>query len=103
MLQDKKIALNPYLPLTVCIADGEPHFDGRVYVFGSHDRSCGGNLLRTELRSLFCASGRTLIYNLYKKYNIDPINLGIEREKWIKRLFLHICITPTQLESHHCC
>lgn len=26
MRQDKKIALNPYLPLTVCIADGEPHY-----------------------------------------------------------------------------
>lgn len=38
----KKQALNPYLPLDICIADGEPHvFDGRVYVFGSHDRPGG--------------------------------------------------------------
>ena len=29
---------NPYLPLGVYIPDGEPHlFDGRVYVYGSHD------------------------------------------------------------------
>ncbi len=29
---------NPYLPLTEYIPDGEPHvFDGRVYVYGSHD------------------------------------------------------------------
>lgn len=38
----KKQAMNPYLPLNVCIADGEPHvFGDRVYVFGSHDRPCG--------------------------------------------------------------
>lgn len=28
MQQDKKIAMNPYLPITVCIADGEPHVFG---------------------------------------------------------------------------
>ncbi|MDE7331982.1 MAG: family 43 glycosylhydrolase [Lachnospiraceae bacterium] len=29
---------NPYLPLYEYVADGEPHvFDGRVYVYGSHD------------------------------------------------------------------
>jgi len=39
----KTQALNPYLPLNVCIADGEPKvFGDRVYVFGSHDRP-GGN------------------------------------------------------------
>ena len=38
----KKQALNPYLPSDEYIADGEPHiFDGRLYVFGSHD-SYGG-------------------------------------------------------------
>lgn len=42
MRQDKMMALNPYLPITVCIADGEPHvFGDRVYVFGYHDRPCG--------------------------------------------------------------
>ena len=42
MEQNKKLALNPYLPLNVCIADGEPHvFGDRVYVFGSHDRPGG--------------------------------------------------------------
>lgn len=31
---------NPYLPLWEYISDGEPHvFDGRVYLYGSHDRS----------------------------------------------------------------
>ena len=33
---------NPYLPLTEYVPDGEPHvFDGRLYIYGSHDRSGG--------------------------------------------------------------
>lgn len=33
---------NPYLPLTEYVPDGEPHvFDGRVYIYGSHDKSKG--------------------------------------------------------------
>lgn len=35
----KKQAFNPYLPGCEYIPDGEPYvFDGRVYVYGSHDR-----------------------------------------------------------------
>ena len=35
----KKQVFNPYLPSYEYIPDGEPHvFDGRLYVFGSHDR-----------------------------------------------------------------
>lgn len=38
----KKQAFNPYLPSWEYIPDGEPHvFDGRVYVYGSHDRFNG--------------------------------------------------------------
>lgn len=34
----KKTAFNPYLPSWEYVPDGEPHvFDGRVYVYGSHD------------------------------------------------------------------
>ena len=34
----KKLAVNPYLPFWETVPDGEPHvFDGRVYVYGSHD------------------------------------------------------------------
>lgn len=34
----KKQAFNPYLPSYEYVPDGEPHlFDGRVYVYGSHD------------------------------------------------------------------
>ena len=33
---------NPFLPLNVCIPDGEPHvFGDRVYLFGSHDKEGG--------------------------------------------------------------
>ncbi len=38
----KRQVYNPFLPLNVCIPDGEPHlFDGRVYLYGSHDREGG--------------------------------------------------------------
>ena len=38
----KKVACNPVLPVSVCIADGEPHvFGDRVYLFGSHDTPGG--------------------------------------------------------------
>ncbi len=35
----KALGLNPYLPFWETVPDGEPHvFDGRLYIFGSHDR-----------------------------------------------------------------
>lgn len=38
----KKQAVNPYLPAWEYIPDGEPRvFDGRVYVYGSHDEARG--------------------------------------------------------------
>lgn len=38
----KKQAFNPYLPSWEYIPDGEPYvFDGRVYVYGSHDKFAG--------------------------------------------------------------
>lgn len=37
-----KQIFNPYLPLDEFIPDGEPHvFDGRVYIYGSHDKEAG--------------------------------------------------------------
>lgn len=42
-MQGKKQIFNPYLPSYEYIPDGEPHvFDGRLYIYGSHDRF-GGN------------------------------------------------------------
>ncbi|MCD7744252.1 MAG: family 43 glycosylhydrolase [Lachnospiraceae bacterium] len=38
----KKLAFNPYLPFWELVPDAEPHvFDGRVYVYGSHDQRNG--------------------------------------------------------------
>ncbi|MDO4284915.1 MAG: family 43 glycosylhydrolase [Eubacteriales bacterium] len=38
----KKQIYNPYLPLSTCIPDGEPHvFGDRVYIYGSHDKEGG--------------------------------------------------------------
>ena len=38
----KHPAWNPYLPLWEYVPDGEPHvFEGRVYIYGSHDRFDG--------------------------------------------------------------
>ena len=38
----KQQAMNPYLPSYEYIPDAEPHiFDGRVYIYGSHDRFNG--------------------------------------------------------------
>lgn len=39
---EKKQAVNPYLPLYEYVPDGEPRvFDGRVYIYGSHDFAGG--------------------------------------------------------------
>ncbi|MCI6465566.1 MAG: family 43 glycosylhydrolase [Faecalicatena sp.] len=38
----RNLAFNPYLPSWEYVPDGEPHvFNGRVYVYGSHDRAHG--------------------------------------------------------------
>lgn len=42
-MNNKRQIFNPYLPSYEYIPDGEPHvFDGRLYIYGSHDRF-GGN------------------------------------------------------------
>ena len=57
-----KPVFNPYLPLNVCIPDGEPHvFNGRIYIFGSHDR---------PLAETFCE----LDYELWSAPIDDPGN-----------------------------
>lgn len=46
---------NPFLPLFEYIPDGEPHvFDGRVYLFGSHDVEGG---------SCYCQAGNYVAYS----------------------------------------
>ena len=42
MTRTTKQIFNPFLPLNVCIPDGEPHvFGERIYLFGSHDKAGG--------------------------------------------------------------
>ena len=51
----KKRIFNPFLPLDEYIPDGEPHvFDGRVYLFGSHDLERGED---------YCAAGNYVCYS----------------------------------------
>lgn len=41
-MKTNRILINPYLPLWEFVPDGEPHiFNGRLYVYGSHDRYGG--------------------------------------------------------------
>ena len=52
----KHTACNPVLPVSVCIADGEPHvFGERIYLFGSHDTP-GGESFCLEDYEFFSAS-----------------------------------------------
>ena len=50
----KKQAFNPYLPSWEYIPDGEPYvFNGRVYVYGSHDFYNGYAVSYTHLRKIY--------------------------------------------------
>lgn len=45
----KKPAFNPYLPFWETVPDGEPHvFDGRIYVYGSHDKRNGTSFCEAD-------------------------------------------------------
>jgi len=49
ILMKKEYALNPFLPEFEYIPDGEPHvFDGRVYLYGSHDRAHGNKFCMND-------------------------------------------------------
>ena len=51
----KHLGLNPYLPFWETVPDGEPHvFDGRIYIYGSHDKRNGTSFVRT----IMCAGAR---------------------------------------------
>ena len=46
----KKQIYNPYLPLDEYVPDAELHvFDGRVYVYGSHDQEDGETFCMLEI------------------------------------------------------
>ncbi|MCL2051940.1 MAG: family 43 glycosylhydrolase [Lachnospiraceae bacterium] len=71
---------NPYLPSWEYIPDGEPHiFDGRVYVYGSHDRAGGWVFCLNDYVCWSAAVGDLTNWRyegvIYKKTN-DPLNTG---------------------------
>lgn len=48
---------NPIFPFGVCIPDGEPHvFNGRVYVYGSHDLLGGKTYCEGNYQVFFSSS-----------------------------------------------
>ena len=54
----KMQAMNPYLPLYEYVPDGEPRvFDGRVYIYGSHDLAGGEKCRRYQIVLTVCGSG----------------------------------------------
>ena len=57
-MNQAKQAVNPYLPSYEYVPDGEPHvFNGRVYVYGSHDRFGGNDFCPERLCLLVCPRG----------------------------------------------
>lgn len=74
--------MNPYLPLYEYIPDGEPHvFDGKAYIFGSHDRFDGEVFCQNDYIA-YCADFDDLDHwhycgVIYSKYQ-DPRNEGLE-------------------------
>lgn len=55
----KALGLNPYLPSWEFVPDGEPHvFDGRVYLYGSHDSRNGVSFCE---ETMLCGARRSMI------------------------------------------
>lgn len=82
----KRQVFNPYLPEYEFVPDGEPHvFDGRVYVFGSHDeafgtRYCSGDYVAWSAPEEHLEDWR---YEgiIYRKTQ-DPSNRMGDRDLW---------------------
>ena len=51
----KQQAMNPFLPSYEYIPDGEPHiFEGRIYLYGSHDRFDGASFCLNDYVTYSC-------------------------------------------------
>lgn len=75
----KSQAFNPYLPSYEYIPDGEPYvFDGRVYVYGSHDRFNGDAFCQNDYVCWSAPTGRLWDWRyegeIFRK-NQDPLNV----------------------------
>lgn len=104
----KTQVFNPYLPLWEYVPDGEPHlFEGRVYVYGSHDKAhgtkyCEGDYVvwsapQDDLSDWRCEGVG------YRK-DQDPSNMGSGHELWAPdvtcgpdgRYYLYYCLSFVQ-------
>lgn len=75
----KKRGWNPYLPLNEYIPDGEPHvFNGRLYIFGSHDEEAGDKFCPLDYVAWSTPEGDLSDWTchgvIYKKEQ-DPANM----------------------------
>lgn len=99
------IIYNPYLPLNVYIPDGEPHvFDGRVYVYGSHDKA-GGTAYCQNHYEVWSASVDDLsdwrCEGISYMRTQDPSNADDSRQLWAPdvtkgpdgRYYLYYCLS----------
>ena len=73
-----KQVFNPYLPSYEYIPDGEPRvFDGRLYIYGSHDRFNGEVYCQNDYVIFGAASDGLTVYH---SYVLDKKNIGIFRK-----------------------
>lgn len=82
----KKQVFNPYLPAYEYIPDGEPHlFDGRVYIYGSHDRAFGAAYCEEDY-TIWSAPEEDLsdwrCEGISYRRTQDPTNANDEYQMW---------------------
>ncbi len=95
---------NPYLPSYEYIPDGEPHvFDGRLYIFGSHDRFNGEKFCMNDYVTWSCPVDDLSDWRyegvIYKKTQ-DPENKSGKYAMWAPdvcagkdgRYYLYYCL-----------
>lgn len=101
----KKKVYNPYLPEYEYIPDGEPHlFEGRVYIYGSHDRAFGSKYCEDDY-VVWSAPENDLsdwrCEGVSYKRTQDPSNIQDEYQLWEPdvtrgpdgRYYLYYCLS----------
>lgn len=94
----KKIGVNPYLPFGETVPDVEPHvFDGRIYIFGSHDRRDGATFCEDDYVGWSASVDDPGNWNyegiIYRK-NQDPLN-GASYEKELPNISMPLGTADT--------
>ncbi|MDQ0223192.1 family 43 glycosylhydrolase [Streptococcus moroccensis] len=97
--------VNPYLPLTEYVPDGEPHvFDGRLYIYGSHDRANGTSYCQDHYVTWSAPVDDLTNWRyegqIYRR-NQDPSNLMDDKQLWAPdvtkgpdgRYYLYYCLS----------